>query len=143
MAGGDDQERALRDALDVSPDNVPLRLHLADTLLRSGRPSAAEEEFRQVLHRDPASAAGRAGLAAAFFQQGKLREATVLVEALLEDDPDGPTLVLHTRLLLAEGRDREAAVQYAAALALDPRLDDADLTERRSEERRVGKECTE
>jgi AAA+ superfamily predicted ATPase len=130
VAGADDQERALRDALDVSPDNLPLRLHLADTLLRSGRPSAAEEEFRQVLHVDPTSAAGRAGLAAAFFQQGKLREATVLVEALLEGEPDGPTLVLHTRLLLAEGRDREAAVQYAAALALDPRLDDEDLTDR-------------
>jgi transitional endoplasmic reticulum ATPase len=130
VAGSDDHERALRDALAVSPDNLPLRLHLADTLLRSGRPSAAEEEFRQVLARDPVSPAGRAGLAAAFFQQGKLREATVLVEALLEGDPDGVTLVLHTRLLLAEGRDREAAVQYKAALELDPRLDDPDLTDR-------------
>ena len=43
---------ALRDALAHSPDNVPLRKHLAETLLGFGRAEDAEAEFREALARD-------------------------------------------------------------------------------------------
>ena len=105
----DDAERALRDALVVSPENVPLRLHLADTLLRNGRAADAETEYREAVALSPTSVTAQLGLAAAFFQQGKLGEATVIVEAILERAPHAATLVLHARLLLAEGRMVEAS----------------------------------
>jgi transitional endoplasmic reticulum ATPase len=130
VAGRDDAVDALREALGVSPDNVPLRLHLADTLLRSGRPAEAETELREALHLQPGHPGAQLGLASAFFQQGKLREALVLAEALVETDPSAPALVLYARLLLAEGRDHDAARLYHAALRLDPTAADADLSDR-------------
>jgi tetratricopeptide (TPR) repeat protein len=45
--------QALREALRVSPDNAPLRLHLADTLLDLKRPAEAEVEYRALLQADP------------------------------------------------------------------------------------------
>ena len=36
--------KALRQALEVSPDNAPLRRHLADSLASAGRFEAAETE---------------------------------------------------------------------------------------------------
>ncbi|HEY3763784.1 MAG TPA: AAA family ATPase [Gaiellales bacterium] len=130
MAGTDDAERALRDALAVSPENVPLRLHLADTLLRSGRPGDAEAEYREALSRAPANTNAQAGLAAAFFQQGRFGEAIVVVEALLDQAPHAGALVLHARLLLAEGREADAATAYLAALELDGEERDPDLDAR-------------
>ena len=44
---------ALREALDVSPDNVPLRLLLARTLLSEGDPESAKEVYRDLAHVEP------------------------------------------------------------------------------------------
>lgn len=41
MPHSDDSVRALREALQLSPDNIPLRQHLAETLLSSGRADEA------------------------------------------------------------------------------------------------------
>ena len=43
MASGDQKIQALRDALKVSPDNLPLKQHLAESLLSVGRPEEAEQ----------------------------------------------------------------------------------------------------
>ena len=60
----------LREALKHSPDNLPLRLHLAETLMGFARFEEAEKEYRLA-----AAASGDAscklGLANAFYQQGK------------------------------------------------------------------------
>src|SRR5579859_2528127 len=40
---------ALRAALDLSPDNLPLRMHLAQLLSNHGRAAEAETEYRQAL----------------------------------------------------------------------------------------------
>lgn len=47
MSGSDETIRVLR----ASPDNVSLRLHLADTILTYGRPEEAEQEYREVIAR--------------------------------------------------------------------------------------------
>jgi tetratricopeptide (TPR) repeat protein len=49
MFGSEATIQALRDALRVSPDNLPLRQHLAETLLGLGRIEEAEQEYRQAL----------------------------------------------------------------------------------------------
>jgi len=43
MAQGEDALAALREALKVSPENVPLRLHLAEMLVGQGRYDEAEK----------------------------------------------------------------------------------------------------
>src|SRR5437588_864282 len=47
---------SLREALRLSPENVPLRRHLAESLLGRGRPDLAEAEFREALARAPDAA---------------------------------------------------------------------------------------
>ncbi len=49
MSTGDDAVQGLREALKISPENVPLRIHLASTLAGSGRFEEAETEYREAL----------------------------------------------------------------------------------------------
>jgi len=101
--------RALREALKLSPDNLPLRQHLAETLLGLARFAEAEQEYRQALALAPDSQPVKLGLARAFYQQGKNSQALVLVEDLLRQ-PDTPAgaYALHARLLLRAGEVERA-----------------------------------
>jgi transitional endoplasmic reticulum ATPase len=117
----------LREALALSPDNVPLREHLAATLLAAGRADEAEAEYREALTRG-AGGSAQLGLARAFFALGKLREAGVLAETLAETDPDnaGAQLLL-ARIVLNDGRPDEARERYTRAVDLDASLSDPEL----------------
>jgi len=119
---------ALREALRLSPDNVPLRLHLGDTLLACGRPEEAEHEYRYALRLEPDNPAVKAGLAHAFDRQGKNTQALVVIEEVLKDDqPPARAYLLHSRLLLGVGDAVQAAQQYQAALDADPAVADPEL----------------
>jgi len=121
--------QSLREALRVSPDNVPLRRHLAEMLMGIGRFGEAEKEFREALSLAPDDAALKVGLARAFYQQGKNGQALVLVEALLHQaNSPAAAYVLHARLLLRAGEVERAARQYRQALDLDPTVVDAELS---------------
>lgn len=118
----------LRDALRHSPDNVPLLLHAADTVLRAGGFADAEVLFKRALALAPGSADAKLGLATAFHLLGKRSEALVLVETLTSgDDAPGGALILHARLALEAGEPRLAARLYARVLAREPRLANAEL----------------
>jgi transitional endoplasmic reticulum ATPase len=130
MADSDDALEGLRQAVRVSPDNVPLRQHLADTLLGVGKPAEAEKEFRAALQLKPDDAKLKFGLARAFEQQGKASAAIVVLEEIAKR-PDVPAKarVLYARLLLAAGHDDDAARQYRRAIEADPSLADLHLAE--------------
>src|SRR5687768_5780502 len=53
MAG--DPLAALREALRLSPNSIPLRQHFADSWLQSGRAGDAEAEYREALALAPIS----------------------------------------------------------------------------------------
>ena len=131
MSSGDDAVRALREALQVSPDNIPLRQHLASTLLGLGRLADAEIEFRQALALSPDSDSLKLGLAGAYYQQGKNSHALVIVEDLVKA-PTAPAAVfiLYARLLGAAGDERRAASMYRRGIDLDPNTADEELAER-------------
>jgi SpoVK/Ycf46/Vps4 family AAA+-type ATPase len=128
MPPSDEALRALREAVQLSPDNVPLRQHLADTLMSSGRPAEAEKEYRHALALAGDNARLKLGLGESFYQQAKYSEARVVVEDLLRD-PKAPAraLLLHARLLLEAGETRQAVVQYQHAVERDDKLSDAAL----------------
>lgn len=119
---------ALREALRLSPQNAPLLLHVAETVLRSGGFNEAEVLFKRALAIEPASLPARLGLAAAFFQQGKHGAALVIVEDLVKGAAPAPrSLLLHARLALHAGEARLAAQQYLRARDAEPALADAAL----------------
>lgn len=131
MTTSHDTVRALREALKFSPDNVPLRQHLADTLLNLGQAEEAEQEYRQALALKPEESQLKLGLARAFYQQGKHSQSLVIVEDLLRRS-DSPPLayLIHARLLLNSGAVKQAVSQYRQAVALDPTIADPDFAER-------------
>jgi tetratricopeptide (TPR) repeat protein len=131
MPNGPDDLAVLRDALKVSPENIPLRLLLADKLLGRGQAEEAEKEHRHALATSADNAASKSGLAHAFYAQGKNDQAIVVIEGALKGGRAAPRLLLlHARLLLQKGNRTEAMQQYRDTIQDDPGLADAELANR-------------
>lgn len=122
---GEEAIASLKAALAVSPENIPLRLHLAESLLAMGRGGDAELEFKTCLSYAPKNAAAMFGLARASWQQKKMSQALVVIENLIEQpDASAAAFVFYSRLLLAEGRVLDAVAQYKRAMEIDPETGD-------------------
>ncbi len=122
---------ALRGAINVSPDNVPLRLLLGDALLKYNLFAAATVEFREGLRREPRNALLKLGLARAFHGEGKNAEAIVLLEDMLGAGQGPAAAHLLLARLLCEGAELQKAARHARkARELDPAAVDADLDAR-------------
>jgi SpoVK/Ycf46/Vps4 family AAA+-type ATPase len=131
MSSNDDSIDDLREAVKISPDNVPLRQHLADALFGLGRFDEAIEEYQAALALAPGRDKLKLSLATAFFQSGKYTQSLVVIEDLLKSkEPPAKAYLLHARLLLNDGNKPQAAKQYRAALDMDGSLIDPVLAER-------------
>ena len=131
MPQGNDAIDALRAALSVSPENLPLRMHLAATLLSFGQFDEAEIEYREALRLAPADAQLKVCLAQAYYQNDKTSEAMVIVEDLVDHrEAPAAAYVLYARLLLREGDVSGAVAQYKLALEVDPESRDDELSDR-------------
>lgn len=121
----------LREAVRQSPHNIPLRQHLAESLLERGRADEAEAEYRRALTIEPANAGLKLGLARAFYRQGKDGEAFVVLEQLVKQGNPAPAArVLFARLLFKTGDVPAAVAQYKAAIEDDPDAADRELADR-------------
>jgi AAA+ superfamily predicted ATPase len=122
---------ALREALRLSPDNIPLRQHLAESLLSQGQPELAETEFREALALAPDNAPLKLGLARAFLAQQKNSAALVIAEELVKDrHAAGRAHVLYARLLYARGEVPQAVAQYKLGIEKDAAAADTDFANR-------------
>ena len=128
MIPSDDAIAALREALKLSPTNIPLHMHLAESLVRMGRFEDAELAYREALAIAPHADEIKLGLANAYYQQQKNSEALVIVEDFIERrDSPAAAYVLHAKLLLRAGEPQRAAHQYREAVAVDPDCADTEL----------------
>jgi AAA+ superfamily predicted ATPase len=119
---------ALRAAVKVSPNNLPLREHLAKTLLGLGMAQEAETEFRQAIGLSPDNAILKTGLARAFSRQGKFSEALVVLESIVKgNSAPAAAHLLYARLILKSGNADRAAHHYQLAITADPKLADPEL----------------
>ena len=136
----DDTIRALREALALSPDNLPLRRHLAETLLAAGRSGDAVAEYRQALSLAPHDVQVRLGLANAYMLAGNASAAFVIVEELLKQrHAPAAAQLLYCRLLLGNHQPDRAAHAYREAVESDPALADRALAEQLGLDPRTGR----
>ncbi|GII57462.1 hypothetical protein Pth03_58510 [Planotetraspora thailandica] len=123
--------QALREAARLSPDNLPLRRHLAEQLLAKGYLAEAETEYRATLLLSPKDPDITAGLAEAFVRQSSHGAALSALEPFLSTPGYPPRLgILAARALLGEGDVAGAAHRYHDAVSRDSSLADPDLAAR-------------
>lgn len=124
MSQDDESIRTLRDAIQHSPDNIPLRRHLAQSLMGLGRYEEAEHELREALALAPQNVEVKLALAQAYYQQSKNSQALVIVEDITKH-PSAPVAAraLYARLLVRSGDVPNAVAQYKLAMESDPQVD--------------------
>lgn len=117
----------LREALKLSPDNIPLKLHLAESLMKLYRYKEAENEYKELLVLQNSNAV-RYGLAQAYFYQGEYTTCSVILEDSLSSEPNNVNLlVLYAKTLLKENLIAQAQETYKKVLELIPNYTDDEL----------------
>jgi AAA+ superfamily predicted ATPase len=112
---------ALRQAVAVSPENIPLLVLLGEACLDHFLFEEARQHFQTALARDPHHFEAQLGLARMAYQAGHLSEAVVRAEALAATHPNsGAVWRLLSRLAFIEGRVEEAREHYGRARAAEP-----------------------
>jgi transitional endoplasmic reticulum ATPase len=118
---------SLREALKHSPENVPLRLLLAETLLAMNRLEDAEQEYTFILKRSNDTKA-KAGLATVFFKKGNYSACNVILEEVIDEGKqDVEILTLYAKALLKENAVAKAMEMYQRALSINPNHFDEEL----------------
>ncbi|MEL7001825.1 MAG: tetratricopeptide repeat protein, partial [Bacteroidota bacterium] len=77
--------KSLREALSLSPDNAPLRLHLAETLIHMNQLDEAEKEFQTILSKED-NAKAKFGLARVYYSKEQYSTCNVILEELIDAD---------------------------------------------------------
>ncbi len=119
---------ALREAVRLAPDNLPLLRHYIETLLSMTRFSEAEQFLKQGLAGRPRDNSLQCLLAEVFYREGKNSHAMAIVESIC--NPQNlypPALVLHAKLLYRNGDVRRAVEEYKRAIAHDESLEDPNF----------------
>lgn len=119
---------ALIQALELSPDNVPLIVLLARGYIERNQHEEARRQYDRALEIDPSHTGARMGIAHLVALQGKCSEATVRLESICCDQPNyAPAWVLLATIALQEGNAQEARSYYDQAIAIDVSSADPEL----------------
>ena len=117
----------LKDALKHSPDNVPLRLLLAESLSAANRLEEAEAEYTTLL-RYSTETKIKVGLAGIYYRRNNFSACIVVLEDVLQQKiKDAAVYVLYARALLKDKAIAKAIEAYRTALDIDPKATDAEL----------------
>ncbi|RZL09582.1 MAG: hypothetical protein EOO89_21620, partial [Pedobacter sp.] len=109
---------SLQEALTVSPDNIPLRLHLAEILLTEKLYTEAAREFREVLSRNYGNLKASHGLAEAYFNLQKYSAAIIIYEEL-GNNLQMSSMIHYIKCLVREHSIEPAQELYQRVLALN------------------------
>jgi SpoVK/Ycf46/Vps4 family AAA+-type ATPase len=120
--------KSLKEALELSPDNIPLKLQLASILLQAKSYEEAAVQFQEVLRLSPNHPKAQLGLAESSYHTEKLSTALVILEQLLEEGHETKkVLILYSKVLAAEGSITKAADVYRQIQEIDPEYFDSQL----------------
>ncbi len=122
------QLKQLREAVALSPNNVPLLLLLGQACLDDLSLDEGRSVYEKVLQLKPDEIEARLGIVKILHLSGKTSEAVVRVEALTQERPDfAPLWLTLSRLLLSDGDIAQAKSAYERARELDRSLRDEPL----------------
>ncbi len=118
---------SLKEALQLSPDNIPLRLHLAESLFQANRLDEAQKEYEIILQKDNNEKA-KYGLSKVFFEKGEYSKCNVILEELIDANTSSmDILLLHTKALVKEKEIGQAIEVYKRVLEINPNYYDEEL----------------
>lgn len=118
---------SLREALEQSPNNIPLRFLLADTLLSLDRLKEAGSEYSTLIGTSNGTRA-KIGLATVFLKQGRHSACNVVLEEVIGNGTKETSVyTLYAKGLLREGAMNRAMDAYRKALEIDPDHFDEEL----------------
>jgi SpoVK/Ycf46/Vps4 family AAA+-type ATPase len=119
---------ALREALKFSSDNIPLLKLFAKASMEHWALEEGKEAFEKILSLQPSDIEAKLGLAQVLYQMGKISEASVRIEAILQENPNySQAWLCSAKIKISEGEHRLANEFYHKALSLDKDLKDAAL----------------
>ncbi len=118
----------LKEALSFSPDNIPLRLHLAELMVKGYMLDDAAEQYQEVLHKDYGNNKARKGLASVYFKQKKYSAAILVYEGLMAENAlNWEDMVPFVKSLIKEHSNGEAIEVYKKILQQHPGFKDDEI----------------
>src|ERR1700712_751763 len=109
----------LEEALALSPDNVPLRLHLAELMLAEKMYTQAAVHFAEVLQKSYGNTKAQTGLANCYYHTGKFSAAIIIYEQL-QNQLSEEDSIRFVKCLIKENSLQEAAAVYQKIIAGNP-----------------------
>ncbi len=123
-----DEIKKLREALAASPDNQYLLKILLDTLIKYEFWDDLQSECLNLLSQDPNDQNGRIGLARSYFGKKEYSTAIVILEELLNQDPENiEALTLLCYVQINENNAHEAVETFHKIKALKPDFQDSTI----------------
>jgi len=119
--------QGLIEALNVSPDNVPLRLHVAELLLDDKSYTEATEQFQEVLKRSYGNTRAQLGLADCYYNTEKYSAAIIIYEQLTPEQLSEEDQVRFVRCLIKEDSLQQAMDIYQKILLANPLYSDDEI----------------
>jgi transitional endoplasmic reticulum ATPase len=125
MQNMDKAIEALYEALQVSPNNIRLKKHLAELLLEAGRNNEAIQQWEEIFRRteDPEC---KVNLGKAYYNMGDFRAAREMLLQTISTTPSADVYLLLSKTCYALDEYQQAWDYYQEALDRDSSLEDKD-----------------
>ena len=121
--------KALREAVELTPNNFPLTQHYVRTLLDLTRYEEAESFLKIQLDALGKSIQLQVLMPEVFYRAGKNSHALAIVETLVASDaPDPSALLLHAKLDFRMGNVQQAVQRYKQAIEIDETVTDDEFS---------------
>ena len=117
----------LREALQFSPANIPLMMHLASELLNEENVDSALIEYKKVLDIDSSNIPAKFGMARAHYKLKNYSTSAVILEELCANNSVIEYFILLAKVNLKENAFSEAQAIYQKVLEIDPFYIDEEL----------------
>ena len=116
----------LLEALEVSPENIPLRLQVAGMLMAEKKFEEATTQYQEALQRSYGNTRAQAGLAAGYYYQQKY-SAAIMVYEQMDNTIATADQVLYIKCLIKEQNMELAITNYQQVLALNAGFTDEEI----------------